>query len=76
MAIQLNFFYDVTLVPWGGASPRSLTKARKALFLRREPQKDARQREHPDQIDMFRRRQRKAPLVLRGAPLLFEREGK
>jgi len=71
-AIQMNFFYDVFLVPWGGASPRSLTRGRKALFLRRKPQKDERFFVDPEQYDLFRRRQRKAPWKYQGAPSLFE----
>ncbi len=40
-------------VPWEGRSPRLLTKASKALFLRREPQKDDCFFVDPDQYDLF-----------------------
>jgi len=76
MAMQYDLFEDVVALPWHGRSPRSLTRAAIALFLRREPQKDERFFVDPDQIDMFRRRQKKAPRKYRGAPLLvaFEQE--
>ncbi len=41
------------LVPWEGRSPRLLTRASKALFSRREPQKDDRFFVDPDQYDLF-----------------------
>ena len=72
LATQYDLFVDVARVPWGGRSPRSLTRARIALFLRREPQKDERFFVDVNQIDLFRRRQKKAPLGTRGAPLLLE----
>ncbi len=69
MVCQYDLFEDVAVLPWYGRSPRSLTEARKALFLRREPQKDERFFVDADQVDMFRRRRKKAPLH-RGAPSL------
>ena len=41
------------LGPWGGQSPRALTRAAKALFLRREPQKDDSFFVDPNQYDLF-----------------------
>ncbi len=60
----------VALVPWSGESPRDLTKARAALFLRREAQKSMRD---PLQTDLFDDRSllaEKAPWRYQGAPLL------
>jgi len=74
-ALQLDLFRDVDALPWQGRSPRVLTRASRALFLRRKPQKDERFFVDPAQTDMFRRRQKKAPRIYRGAPLLLEREG-
>ena len=72
IAIQLDLLEDVVALPWNGRSPRSLTRAAKASFLRREPQKDERFFVDPEQYDMFRRRKRKAPPLRGGAPLLKE----
>ncbi len=41
-------------VPWEGRSPRDLTKGKKLLFLRQEPQKDDRYFVDPSQYDLFR----------------------
>jgi len=62
---------DLDGLPWQGQSPRGLTKAQKALFLRREPQKDERFFVDPDQVDMWLPA-KKAPRKYRGAPLLVE----
>jgi len=70
MAMQYDLFLEVAVLPWGGRSPRDLTKARISLFLRREPQKDERFFVDPDQIDMFRRRQKKSPQY-GGSPTLL-----
>ncbi len=40
-------------IPWGGQSPRSLTKINMSLFSRREPQKDDRFFVDPNQYDQF-----------------------
>ncbi len=56
-------------VPWGGRSPRSLTRVRKALFLRQEPQKDACFFVDQNQIDMFPEAI-EGPPQYGGAPLL------
>ena len=56
--------------PWDGRSPRSLTRVGLGLFSEQERQKSDRFFVDPDQTDMFRRRQKKAPRVSRGAPLL------
>jgi len=50
---QLSLDLGLADPPWGGQSPRALTRAAKALFLRREPQKDDRFFVDPDQYDMF-----------------------
>ncbi len=57
-------------VPWNGRSPRSLTKIQKALFLRREPQKDDRFFVDADQYDLFRAAIPGRPQY-GGAPLLI-----
>jgi len=45
---------DVRLsIPWGGQSPRVLTKAYNALFSRREPQNDDGFFASSDQLEMF-----------------------
>ena len=45
---------EVVALPWGGRSPRSLTRAAKALFFKRERQKNDRFFVDPDQYDLFR----------------------
>ncbi len=70
--LQLDLFIDVAALPWEGRLPRGLTRGAIALFSRREPQKDERFVLDPDQVDMFRRRLKKAPGKSPGAPLLFE----
>jgi len=63
--------HDVRLrIPWNGTSPRSLTRAAQALFLKRERQKDERFFVDPEQVDLFRAAIKKAPWVYQGAPLL------
>ena len=60
---------EVDALPWGGRSPRSLTRGARALFLRREPEKDARKLVTAIQIDFFT-----APIkgpLYEGAPLLI-----
>ena len=71
MAIQMDLFVDVEALPWYGRSPRSLTRASLALFLRREPQKDERFFVDPDQLS-FGWPVKKAPWKYQGAPLLQE----
>jgi len=71
MVIQLDLFEDVEALPWYGRSPRSLTRASKALFFKRERQKEDRFFVDPDQLDLIRAA-RKRPLgTHRGAPLLL-----
>jgi len=62
---------ELDALPWQGQSPRALTKARIAVFLRREPQKDDRFFVDPNQIDLWLPA-KKAPRKYRGAPLLKE----
>ena len=61
-------------LPWRGRSPRSLTKVRIALFLRREPQNDDGFFVDPDQYDLFRAAIQGRPRY-GGAPLLFPLRG-
>ena len=69
---QLDLFGHVSVrLPWDGRSPRSLTKAAKALFLKRERQKDDRFFCDPDQLELMLTGN-KAPRIYRGAPLLIE----
>jgi len=70
IAIQLDLFEDVVILPWYGKSPRSLTRSRKALFLERERKRTI-AAFNVDQYDMFRRLPKKAPRVYLGAPLLL-----
>jgi len=45
---------DVRLqIPWDGRPPRDLTRARKALFLRRKAQKSVSEFEDSEQYDLF-----------------------
>ncbi len=61
--------------PWGGRSPRALTKGRDWLFSRRKPPRHGVLND-PDQLDLFRgdpkgRTEKKASrAAARGAPLL------
>ncbi len=51
---QLDLWEDeLQALPWQGRSPRETTKARKALYLRQEPQKDDRFFVDPNQYDLF-----------------------
>ncbi len=50
--VQMDLFVDVASLPWYGRSPRALTRGAKALFLRREPQKDDRFFVDSDQTDL------------------------
>ena len=58
-------------VPWNGVPPRALTKAAKALFLRREPLKDDDFFIDVHQLSLFEVVQQ-GPRDLPGAPLLVE----
>ncbi len=62
---------EVARLPWGGRSPRALTKVQMLLFSRREPQKDDRFFVDPDQRDLFHAAI-KGPRRSVGAPLLVE----
>ena len=71
MMAQLDLWEgEVSRIPWSGRSPRSLTRAAKALFLKRERQKDDRFFVDLDQYDLFlaaipgRPRYGGAPLLL------------
>ena len=44
---------EVSRIPWWPEGPRVLTRSSKALFFRREPQKDDRFFVDPDQYDLF-----------------------
>ncbi len=72
MARQLDLFQEeLDALPWGGQSPRSLTRASIAVFLRRKPQKDDCFFVDLDQTDLWPAA-KKAPRIYRGAPLLKE----
>ena len=60
----------IAVVPWGGASPRELTRAYKSLFLRRKLQKDDCFFVDPNQYDLFRAAIRGRPQY-GGAPSLL-----
>ena len=72
MQLQLDLFPGV---PWSGRSPRFLTRCSEALFLRREPQKDDRNRIDPDQMDLFHAAITPPRKPSEGAPLLLEPRG-
>ncbi len=58
---------EVVVVPWGGRSPRGLTRAALSLFSRQEPPKSVSEFVDPEQGDLFK----KAVSRTRGAaPLL------
>jgi len=69
--LQLDLFEDVVTLPWHGKSPRTLTESRKALFLRRKPQRTPDDFD-PAQLDLFRTVVKKAPWKYQGAPLLIQ----
>ena len=60
----------VDALPWGGRSPRDLTKARNALFSKREEAKTLVVMPDPRQVDMFDAAIKGSP-EYQGAPLLF-----
>jgi len=72
---QLELFEAMALeesrLPWGGKSPRGLTRGSGVLYSRREPREDACCFADVNQVDMFRRRLKKAPWRYEGAPLLI-----
>ena len=68
-SLQLDLFVDVVDLPWHGRSPRSLTRSAKALFFRREPQKNERFFVDPGQLE-FELPGYNAPWRYEGAPLL------
>ncbi len=68
--LELALHDERKAVPWGGRSPRSLTRVQKALFLKRERQKGDRFFVDPSQIDMWLAAPR-APRIYRGAPSLL-----
>ena len=72
MTVQLDFWEcEVSLMPWRGQSPRALTRARKALFLRREAQKGDRFVVDPNQYDLFPVAIQRPPQY-EGAPSIWE----
>ena len=69
---QLSLRLDWGSVPWEGRSPRHvLTMNEKALFLRREPQKDDSFFIDADQYDMFRAAKKRPLEDSPGAPSLL-----
>ena len=76
-SVQLELWTEAELrecmrgIPWDGRSPRGLTRARQALFSRREPQKTPAIFD-VDQLPLFPRLVTNAPWVYQGAPLLKE----
>jgi len=58
-------------VPWNGVSPRVLTKAAKALFLRHGRQKSVSEFVDPDQLEFDLDCQEGPSVVYRGAPSLL-----
>jgi len=71
IAAQLDLFpEELDALPWAGQSPRSLTRASKALFLRRKPQKDDCFFVDVSQLDMFPEAM-EMPLRYEGAPSLL-----
>jgi len=70
IAMQLELDLGLVDLPWGGRSPRSLTRSAKALFLKRERQKDDRFFVDPDQLDLFREA-KAGPPQYEGAPSLL-----
>ncbi len=71
IATQLDLWQaEVMASPWQGRSPRGLTRARKFLFLRREPQKDDRKFVDQNQLDLFPAAIKLLPRSYGGAPLL------
>ncbi len=63
---------ELDALPWQGRRPRDLTRGARALFLRREPQKDDRFFVDPDQLEIWVRGGNALRFVYRGAPLLQE----
>ena len=71
MSAQLDLWQAVLdAQPWQGKSPRELTRGYKALFLRREPQKDDRFLVGSFQHDLFHAA-KEGSRRYAGAPLLF-----
>ena len=69
--VQLDLFEDVVALPWNGKSPRALTRAAKALFFKRERQKDERFFVDVDQFDLIRAAKKRPRRISAGAPSLL-----
>jgi len=63
---------DLAATPWGGQSPRVLTRSHKRFILKPEAQKRERFFTDPCQLEMFADAIKKAPWKYQGAPLLKE----
>ncbi len=61
----------VSRLPWGGRSPRDLTRARKALFSSQGAQKSVSELVATDQLELFPEATKGAPAEYAGAPLLL-----
>ena len=61
---------EAAALPWGGVSPRTLTRIHKVLFLRRKPEKSVSEFVDPNQLE-FWPADEKAPPFYGGAPLLL-----
>jgi len=72
MLAQLDLWEaQLALLPWRGISPRELTRSRKALFLRREPQKPERFFVDPEQLDLLPAAIKRPSPVWGGVPSLL-----
>ncbi len=63
---------EIDRVPWAGRSPRELTRGRKFLFSRREPQKSVSDFVDTAQLELWPPTEKALRFVYRGAPLLQE----
>ena len=74
MIAQLDLWpLEVARLPWGGRSPRSMTRVAldRVVILKPQGAKDERVFNDPDQVDLWLPA-KKAPWVYQGAPLLKE----
>ncbi len=67
-----NGFRDGVAVPWGGLSPRVLTRGHGLFILKTQGAKSMGDFIDPAQCDLFEAVDKKAPPGYGGAPLLLE----
>jgi len=69
--LQLDLFLDAARIPWGGRSPRALTKAAQLLFSKHGGEKSMSDFVDGDQIEIWPTDKNGPPSSFGGSPLLL-----